>query len=181
MSLPPWREEPISKKHDRESFDCGEAALNEFLRQHARKSHEAGGARHSRLSMTRTARPCWASTASALIRGICPDARYREAWARPLRRAGLPPCATCRGQAIPRARARRSITAAAGRRCLRAAAEVGGVVLVIDAKNEDVAKWYASYGAMPLNDAPLTLLLPLATIAQALKAAGHGNRPRQPL
>jgi GNAT superfamily N-acetyltransferase len=62
---------------------------------------------------------------------------------------------------------------AAGRRCIKAAAEVGGVVLAIDAKNEVVAKWYTSYGAMPLNDAPSTLLLPLATIAQALKARGH--------
>ncbi len=30
----------------------------------------------------------------------------------------------------------------------------------------------ASYGAVPLLDAPLTLLLPLATIAAALKRAG---------
>jgi GNAT superfamily N-acetyltransferase len=61
---------------------------------------------------------------------------------------------------------------AAGRRCLLAAAEVGGVVLVIDAKNERAAAWYASYGAVPLLDAPLTLLLPLATIEAALKKAG---------
>ena len=60
---------------------------------------------------------------------------------------------------------------AAGKRCLLAAAEVGGVVLVIDAKNERVAGWYASYGAVPLLDAPLTLLLPLATIEAALKKA----------
>ena len=61
---------------------------------------------------------------------------------------------------------------AAGRRCLSAAAEVGGVVLVIDAKNEKVARWYARYGALPLLDAPLTLVLPLATIEAALKKAG---------
>jgi GNAT superfamily N-acetyltransferase len=61
---------------------------------------------------------------------------------------------------------------AAGRRCLLAAAEVGGVALVIDAKNERAATWYAGYGAVPLLDAPLTLLLPLATIQAALKAAG---------
>ena len=61
---------------------------------------------------------------------------------------------------------------AAGRRCLLAAAEVGGVVLVIDAKNEGVAGWYASYGAVSLLDAPLTLLLPLATVAAALRKAG---------
>jgi len=61
---------------------------------------------------------------------------------------------------------------AAGRRCLLASAQVGGVVLVIDAKNERVAGWYASYGAVPLLDAPLSLLLPLAVIGAALKKAG---------
>ena len=61
---------------------------------------------------------------------------------------------------------------AAGRRCLLAAAEVGGVVLAIDAKNERVAGWYAGYGAVPLLDAPLTLLLPLATIEAALRKGG---------
>jgi predicted N-acetyltransferase YhbS len=61
---------------------------------------------------------------------------------------------------------------AAGRRCLLASAEVGGVVLVIDGKNERVAGWYASFGAIPLLDAPLSLLLPLATIEAALKKAG---------
>ena len=40
-----WHEEPINKKHDREAFDCGEEALNEFLRRYARKSHELGGAK----------------------------------------------------------------------------------------------------------------------------------------
>jgi hypothetical protein len=40
-----WHEEPINKKHDREAFDCGDEALNEFLRRYARKSHERGGAK----------------------------------------------------------------------------------------------------------------------------------------
>ena len=54
-----------------------------------------------------------------------------------------------------------------------ASPQVGGVVIVIDAKNERVAGWYASYGAVPLLDAPLTLLLLLATIEAALRAAGQ--------
>jgi hypothetical protein len=45
-------------------------------------------------------------------------------------------------------------------------------VLVIDAKNKGVAGWYAGYGAVPLLDAPLSLLLPLATIEAALRKAG---------
>jgi hypothetical protein len=40
--LATWQEEPISKKHDREAFDCGEEELNEFLRRYARKSHGLG-------------------------------------------------------------------------------------------------------------------------------------------
>lgn len=44
--------------------------------------------------------------------------------------------------------------------------------MLIDAKNERIAAWYASYGAMPLLDAPLSLLLPLDQIAASLKAVG---------
>lgn len=40
-----WDEEPISKRHDRQAFDCGEQALNEFLQRYARKNHEMGGAK----------------------------------------------------------------------------------------------------------------------------------------
>lgn len=62
---------------------------------------------------------------------------------------------------------------AAGRRCLRAAQDVGGVALLIDAKTPRVAQWYASYGAVPLLDAPLSLLLPLAIIQSVLEASGR--------
>jgi GNAT superfamily N-acetyltransferase len=60
----------------------------------------------------------------------------------------------------------------AGRRCLLAAEAVGGVALLIDAKNVAVARWYEGYGAMPLLDQPLSLLLPLATLHAALVSAG---------
>ncbi len=60
----------------------------------------------------------------------------------------------------------------AGRRCLRASQEVGGVALLIDAKNDGVARWYAGYGAVSLLDAPLSLLLPMHTIRMALESAG---------
>jgi len=44
---------------------------------------------------------------------------------------------------------------AAGGPYLRAASQVGGVVLAIDAKNNRVAEWYKTYGALPLVDSPL--------------------------
>jgi hypothetical protein len=55
---------------------------------------------------------------------------------------------------------------------LLAATEVGGVALLKDAKYERVAKWYSSYGAVPLADAPLCLLLPLATVRGVLETSG---------
>jgi GNAT superfamily N-acetyltransferase len=60
----------------------------------------------------------------------------------------------------------------AAARCIRVADEVGGVALLIDAKNDRVAKWYAGYGALTLLDAPLSLVLPLAVAADALKRGG---------
>jgi hypothetical protein len=59
---------------------------------------------------------------------------------------------------------------AAGRRCLAVSVEVGGVALLIDAKSDRAALWYQGYGAVRLADALLTLLLPLKTIAAALRA-----------
>jgi hypothetical protein len=60
----------------------------------------------------------------------------------------------------------------AAARCIRVAEEVGGVGLLIDAKNERAAQWYAGYGALALLDAPLSLVLPLAVAADALKRGG---------
>jgi len=57
---------------------------------------------------------------------------------------------------------------AAGERALLVAEQVGGVALMIDAKNARAAAWYASFGAVPLDDTPLTLLLPMKTIEAAI-------------
>jgi hypothetical protein len=54
-------------------------------------------------------------------------------------------------------------------RCIRVAQEVGGVALLIDAKTDRAARWYESYGALRLDDAPLSLVLPLTVAADALK------------
>ena len=168
-----WHEEPISKKHDREAFDCGDVALNEFLCRYARKSHERGGAKtflaiddagnKSILGfyILSPASVDYARTPDTVRRGL---ARHDVPG---FRLARLAVDRRWQGHGIGG-----QLLLAAGRRCLLAAAEVGGVVLVIDAKNERVAGWYASYGALPLLDAPLTLLLPLVTFEAALRKAG---------
>ncbi len=64
------------------------------------------------------------------------------------------------------------LLATAALRCLRAAKEAGGVLLIIDAKNERAARWYTGYGAEALIRSPLTLVMPLATFAAGLKGKG---------
>lgn len=173
MSLPDWREEPIGKKHDRASFDCGEPALNEFLRRHARQSHDKGAAK------TFVAVPSSDGRTILGFYSLCPAsleyARAPEILRKGLARHDVPVFRLAR-LAVSRSHQGHGLGGqlllAAGRRCLLAAAEIGGVALLIDAKNERATAWYASYGAVPLTDAPLSLVLPLVTIRAALKSAG---------
>ena len=168
-----WHEEPIGKQHDREAFDCGETALNEFLRRYARKSHEQGSAK-TFLAIAdagdNTILGFYSLSPASVEYARTPDL-VRRGLARHdvpvFRLARLAVDRKIQGQGLGG-----QLLLAAGRRCLLASAAVGGVALLIDAKNDRVASWYARYGAVPLLDAPLSLLLPLATIAAALKAAG---------
>jgi GNAT superfamily N-acetyltransferase len=168
-----WHEEAVGKQHDREAFDCGEAALNEFLRRHARQSHVQGSAK-TFLAIddfgANTVLGFYSLSPASVEYARAPDL-VRRGLARydvpVFRLARLAVDRSVHGQGLGG-----QLLLAAGRRCLLASAEVGGVALLIDAKNDRVAGWYARYGAVPLLDAPLSLLLPLATIAAALKAAG---------
>jgi len=40
-----WREEALTRHHDRADFDCGVPVLNEYLRRYARQNHDSGGAK----------------------------------------------------------------------------------------------------------------------------------------
>jgi GNAT superfamily N-acetyltransferase len=167
-----WHEEPVSKKHDREGFDCGDEALNEFLDRYARKSHERGGAKtFLAIDDADGAILGFYGLSPASVHYACTPEIVRRGLARHevpgFRLARLAVNEKFQGKGIGG-----QLLLAAGRRCLLAAAEVGGVVMVIDAKNERVAKWYGSYGAVSLLDAPLTLLLPLVTVENALRKAG---------
>jgi GNAT superfamily N-acetyltransferase len=168
-----WHEAPINKEYDREAFDCGEEALNEFLRRYARRSHELGGAK-TFLAIdgadSKTILGFYSLTPASVE-----YARTPEIIRRGLARHDVPGFRLARLAVDRRVQGEGlggQLLLAAGRRCLLASTEVGGVALVIDAKNERVAGWYTRYGAVPLLDAPLSLLLPLATIEAALRKAG---------
>lgn len=170
--LPIWREEPIGKHPHRGAFDCGDDALNQFLHRHARQSHLKGGAKTYLAISENTGKVLgYYSLSPASIAYERAPVVVKRGLARhdvPVFRLGrLAVDRSVQSQGLGG-----QLLLAAGRRCLLVATQAGGVALLIDAKNERVAQWYASYGAIPLLDAQLSLLLPFKTIHTALATAG---------
>lgn len=173
-----WREEPIGRNHDRKAFDCGVPELNEYLLRHARQNHEGGGSKT--FVAVSAAAPAiilgyysispasiaFAKVPAALTKGL---GRYEVAVYRLARLAVALPL---QGQGLGG-----DLMLAAGAKALAVAAQVGGVALAIDAKDDKAARWYERFGAMPLLDSsPLSLILPFKAIVDALDVAQGENR-----
>lgn len=174
MSLPPWYEAPIAKNHQRKPFNCGDADLNHFLQHYARQSHQQGGAKT--FVAVEQANPTRILGFYTLAPAALTYTQTPELLRRGLARHDVPGFRLARLAVDLRAQGQGlggQLLLLAGKRCILASAQVGGLMLIIDAKNQQVASWYASYGAIPLQDAPLTLVLPLATLKAALSEAGQ--------
>lgn len=170
--LPLWHEEPIGKYHQRGTFNCGDEALNRFLHVHARQSHVKGGAKtYLAISDLDEKVLGYYSLSPA---SVAYD-RAPKVVKRGLARHDIPVIRLGRlavDLSVQRYGLGGQLLLSAGRRCLLVASQAGGVALMIDAKNERVAAWYASYGAVPLLDTKLSLLLPFKTMYNALTTAG---------
>jgi GNAT superfamily N-acetyltransferase len=167
-----WREEAISRRHDRKNFDCGSQELNDYLGRYARQNHESGGAKTIvAVSPDDAARILGYYTISP---GAIEFAKVPAAITRRLGRYEVPVFRLARlavGRSSQGSGLGGELLLAAGRRALSVAAEVGGTALAIDAKGERAAEWYQRFGAVRLLDDPLKLVLPLKTIADALASA----------
>lgn len=169
--LPRWHEQPISRNHDRASFDCGDAQLNEFLSRFARQSHEQHASKTfcaiDDLQPTRilgfyTIAPsglAYEQVPASMTKGL---ARHEVAG---FKLARLATDLSVAGQGLGR-----QLLAAAARRCLLLAQQGGGLLLLIDAKSERTAAWYGSCGAERLAGRPLTLAISLASFAAGLRS-----------
>lgn len=167
ITLPDWIEVPIARTHNRAEFDCGDAELNRYLQNQARQNHERGIAK-TFVAISEQ----YAQTVLGFY-SISPTEIDQQRVAKPARMGhhALP------GYRLGRLAVDMSVQGqdlggllllAAAKRCLTAARNVGGAVLVIDAKHDRAAAWYEKFGALRLEDAPLTLILPLKTAADLL-------------
>ena len=149
--------------------------LNTYLQRFARQNHDAGGSKTfvavptddgrrvlGYYSVSPASVAC-ARTPAVVQRGV---GRYEVPM---FRLARLAVDTSMRDHGLGR-----QLLLAAGWRCIRSATEVGGVALLIDARNAQVADWYGRFGAEPLLNDPLVLVLPFATLSQALIQVGLG-------
>lgn len=170
--MPDWREEAIGRHHDRKGFDCGSPDLNEYIIRYARQNHESGGAKtFVAVSPAEPARILgYYSISPGAVEFTRVPAKLTKRLGRyevPVFRLGrLAVDLSLRGRGLGG-----DLLLAAGERSLAVAAEVGGVALAIDAKDEKAARWYERFGALPLLDDPLKLILPLSVIADAIRTA----------
>ena len=166
MPLLDWREEPIGRHHDRKSFDCGSPDLNDYLDRYARQNHDSGGAK-TFVAVT-PAEPARILGFYSISPGAIEFARVPSKLTKKLGRYDVPVFRLGRlaidlsvqGQGLGG-----DLLLAAGVRALAVAAQVGGIALVIDAKDRKAAIWYERFGACSLLDDPLKLILPLSVIA----------------
>ncbi len=166
-----WREEAISSQHDRAGFDCGSDDLNEYLRRYARQNHDRSHTKtYVAVPITEPSRILgyYSITPASVDFGTVPEDLTRRFPRYPL------PVFLLARLAVHRDLQRQGIGSelflAAGLRCLRAADEVGGLALFIEAKDEAAASWYSRLGAITLLDSEFRLIMPLATIARAVEA-----------
>ncbi len=167
-----WREEPIARHHDRESFDCGSRELNDYLHLYARQNHATGGAKT--IVAVSPDQPVRVLGYYSISPGAIEFARAPARLTKKLGRYNVPVFRLGR-LAIERPMQGQGLGGelllVAGERALAVSSEVGGVALAIDAKNERAARWYELFGACALLDDPLKLILPLPTISDAIRKA----------
>ncbi len=165
---PPFRLEQLSNQHDRDSFTCGEAALDRYLRSQATQDIRRRIASCFVAIEVATGRlAAYYTLASACV----PLTELPPAVSKRLPRYPTLPGVRIGRLAVDQAFRERGLGGAlladAVRRTLQAPPAV--FTLLVDAKNENAASFYRHHGFLSLNSQPRTLFLPLATAITLLK------------
>ncbi len=161
--------EPLTGHHDRSRFDCGIAALNQWLKQTALQHHTKGisrtfvavpadgqtDARHAVLAF-------YALSAAFVVNEELPSPIARR-YPRQIPVSRLGRLAV--GSAIQGMGLGRLLLVDAILRARAAAQSVGSAGIFVDAKDENIAAFYRKFGFTNCADSPLKLFLPMAALS----------------
>ncbi|TBW11966.1 N-acetyltransferase [Azotobacter chroococcum subsp. isscasi] len=161
------RTERLGKDTPRSGFDCGDAALDNFISRYALQQQSRQLSRcYVALSREGRLAGFYTLSAASIAFEELPEDLGKRLPRYPLPAIRLGRFAVAReyqGQGLGR-----DMLAHALRRAVEAADIVGIAFVLVDAKHEHAARFYRRLGFVPLLERPLTLVLPLATLAQAL-------------
>ena len=170
---------PLTPEHDLSAFDCGEPALNEYLRKTARQHLQKGIANTYVLMRRKEPRKILGFFTLSFLEvdlSEIPAGYGKKLPSTHLPAAKLGRLAidmSCQGNNYGRL-----LLIDAMRRVAAAIRNAAGVVgLFVDAKNPSVAAFYRKFGFIPLEDNPLALMLPHQTILAAFPEDKTGPEP----
>ena len=165
------RIEPLSRRHDRMGFDCGETALNDYLHKTARPHIEKGISRTFVLVDTGSPTKILGFFTLASCEVITTNLPEKYAGKYPAKA----PAAKLARLAVSTDRQRRGLGSImmvdAMKRILAVAENIGVIGFFADAKNPAARQYYEQFGFISLPDKPLELFLPLQSLKAAMEAA----------
>jgi ribosomal protein S18 acetylase RimI-like enzyme len=165
--------ELLSRQHIREGFSCGELDLENYLKKIARQHNEKGIARTFVLVDTEEPAKILGFFTLASCEIVAADLPPEYARKYPSKA----PAAKLARLAVSIDRQRQGLggimMVEAMRRTLSVSENIGIIGFFVDAKNQGAQKYYEQYGFIPLPCNPLTLFLPLATLAAAVESLGR--------
>lgn len=167
LILAPEHINPLTKTHERKSFDCGHEDLNRYLREQARQDAEKRVAAPFVLTQPGDPKVLGFYTLSSSI--IPVDELPPELMKR-LPRYGQLPVTLLGRLAVDRLAGGQGVgeflLVDALRRSLEAAQQIAAMAVIVDAKNERAESFYRHFDFQPFQQTPLRLFLPMAQIAK---------------
>jgi GNAT superfamily N-acetyltransferase len=158
---------PMTKAHDRATFDCGNDELNRYLRQQARQDAEKRVAAPFVLTQPgrRTVLGFYTLSASIIPVQELPPELMKQ-----LPRYGQLPVTLLGRLAAERTASGQGVGAFllvdALRRSLEAARQIAAMAVIVDAKDEQAERFYRHFDFLPFQQTPLRLFLPMTQVAR---------------
>ncbi len=158
------RIERLAAHHVRADFDCGEDALNDFLRRQAGQLQRRGfGKTYVALADDAVTVTGFVSvSAGQIVTTQLPAALKLPRYAAPMLRVGR----LAVDARYQRAGIGQDLLAFALQLALEFSQQVGVYALLVEAKNSKVKAFYKKLGFIETVDDPLCLFLPIATLAR---------------
>ena len=167
LILAPEHISPLTKAHERKSFDCGHEDLNRYLQRQARQDAEKRVAAPFVLTQPDDPKVIGFYTLSSSI--IPVDELPPDLMKRLPRYAQLPVTLlgrlavdrTAHGQGVGE-----FLLVDALRRCLETAQQIAAMAVIVDAKDKRAESFYRHFDFQPFQQTPLRLFMPMAQIAK---------------